>query len=197
MNQGIHTLDLLIALMGHPVQISAQTARRAHRGIEVEDVAVATVRFDSGALAVVSATTAGFPGLETRVQVQGSRGSAVIAQDELSYFHVLGDGQEPSDDSYALAENQASAALGTVTDGVAGAVDASLAGHYRQYSDIARAIDRGQAPTMTVDDAYVTLATVVAVYASATVGTPVLLADVLSGTYDDLTFTVGPLSSRE
>ena len=55
MNQGVHTVDLLGWLLGEPVEVFAHTGRLAHDGIEVEDVAVATIRFTSGALAVVRA----------------------------------------------------------------------------------------------------------------------------------------------
>ncbi len=62
MNQGVHTVDLLLWLLGRPVEVFAHTAVLAHERIEVEDVAVATVRFASGALAVLHATTAAYPG---------------------------------------------------------------------------------------------------------------------------------------
>ncbi len=75
MNQGVHQIDLLVWMPGRPVAVSATTARLAHEGIEVEDTAVATIRFDGGALAVVHGTTAAHPGISNRVQVQGSQGS--------------------------------------------------------------------------------------------------------------------------
>jgi len=92
MNQGVHTVDLLAWLLGRPVEVYAHTGRLAHDSIEVEDVAVATVRFDSGALAVLHATTAAYPGLSVRLQVHGSAGSAVLHDDQLEYFHVAAEG---------------------------------------------------------------------------------------------------------
>lgn len=65
-NQGIHTLDLLVWLLGNPVEVFAWTGCLAHERIEVEDTAAATVRFASGALGVVHATTSAYPGLTTR-----------------------------------------------------------------------------------------------------------------------------------
>jgi predicted dehydrogenase len=76
MNQGVHTVDLLLWLLGVPVEVFARTARLAHERIEVEDVAVATIRFASGALAVFHATTGAYPGLPVRLQVHGTLGSA-------------------------------------------------------------------------------------------------------------------------
>jgi UDP-N-acetyl-2-amino-2-deoxyglucuronate dehydrogenase len=87
MNQTIHTIDLLLAMMGVPTEVFAYAASLAHGRIEVEDTAVAVVRFASGALGVIHGTTAAYPGLEASVWVFGTKGSAVIADDHLVYFH--------------------------------------------------------------------------------------------------------------
>ena len=63
MNQAIHSVDLLAWLMGPVEDISARTAMLAHERIEVEDVAVASLRFSNGDLGVIEATTAAFPGV--------------------------------------------------------------------------------------------------------------------------------------
>src|SRR5205814_1999671 len=76
-NQGVHAVDLLLWLFGEPVEVSAYTGKLAHDRIEVEDVAAAVIRFSSGALATLHATTAGHPGLGVRLAVHGTRGSAV------------------------------------------------------------------------------------------------------------------------
>ena len=67
MNQGVHTVDLLLWFLGHPVEVFAYTRTLAHERIQVEDTAVATVRFASGAVAVLHATTAAYPGLTVRL----------------------------------------------------------------------------------------------------------------------------------
>ena len=50
MNQGVHTVDLLVATLGRPVEVFAYTGTLAHQRIEVEDVTVGVVRFENGAL---------------------------------------------------------------------------------------------------------------------------------------------------
>ena len=87
MNQGVHTVDLLVATMGRPVEVFAYTGTLAHERIEVEDVAVGVVRFESGALGVLHATTAAYPGLSARLQVHGDQGSVVIDNDQLTFIH--------------------------------------------------------------------------------------------------------------
>src|SRR6478752_3215248 len=87
MNQGVHTIDLLVATMGRPVEVFAYTGTLAHEWIEVEDVAVGVVRFASGALGVLHATTAAYPGMSARLQVHGDKGSVIIDSDVLSFIH--------------------------------------------------------------------------------------------------------------
>jgi predicted dehydrogenase len=164
MNQGVHTVDLLVWLLGQPVEVYAQTGVLAHERIEVEDVAVATVRFASGALAVLHATTAAYPGLSVRLAVYGSAGSAVIDDDRLVYFQDA-----------------------PVTPGPADP-EAFVLGHLRQWDDIVGAIRDGRPAGVTVADALLDLAVVKAVYVSAHLGRPVRVDAVLLGEHDtDLT----------
>jgi len=76
MNQGIHTVDLLLWLLGPVARVSGRTARRLHE-IEVEDTAVALLEFESGAIGTIDATTAAFPGFPRRLEIVGTRGSLV------------------------------------------------------------------------------------------------------------------------
>ncbi|MBP2458967.1 carbohydrate kinase (thermoresistant glucokinase family) [Clavibacter michiganensis] len=189
MNQGVHTLDLLVSYLGRPVEVYAQTALLAHDGIEVEDVAVAVIRFASGALATLQATTAGYPGLDTRVQVQGTRGSAVIEAGSLTYFHAAPESGVPAQ---ADARNDAELEIHAADLPRSPRLDNTyLEGHYRQYDDIADALRTGRPAGVTVDDAFLSLATVVSVYVSATLGTPVAFEDVVDGVHDGLRLRVG------
>src|SRR5882757_698737 len=181
MNQGIHTIDLLVWMLGEPVEVYARTACLAHERIEVEDTAVATIRFASGALGVVHGTTAAYPGLTARLQVHGDRGSAVIDNDELTYFHAAGAGDVPAPaygaggtgadgNQAALLLPRASRAAG------AGSDPAALSeAHVDQYRDFVDAVAQGRPPLVTVADAGRTLAVVRAIYDSAEAGTPVAL----------------------
>src|SRR5829696_9073941 len=103
MNQGVHTVDLFVATMGRPVEVFAYTATLAHERIEVEDAAVVVVRFESGALGVIHATTAAYPGLSARLQVHGDQGSVVIDNDELSFVHITPQGSRADEKAYGSA----------------------------------------------------------------------------------------------
>jgi UDP-N-acetyl-2-amino-2-deoxyglucuronate dehydrogenase len=80
MNQAIHTIDLLLWLLGPVAQVAGRVATRLHR-IEVEDTASAVMAFESGALGVIEASTAAFPGLPRRVEVTGTKGTVVHEQE--------------------------------------------------------------------------------------------------------------------
>ncbi|HEY4270029.1 MAG TPA: Gfo/Idh/MocA family oxidoreductase [Galbitalea sp.] len=178
MNQGIHTVDLLLWMLGNPVEVSARTALLAHDGIEVEDTAVATVTFASGALGVIHSTTAAYPGPFARLQVHGSTGSAVIQDDRLEYFHVAS--RAASDEG-----NQAWAVVAPEeVHGNPRDADAFVIGHLRQYEDVVAAIREHRQPVMRVEDAYRSMAVVRAMYLSATLGRSVLVAEVLDGSLD-------------
>jgi predicted dehydrogenase len=195
MNQGVHTVDLLLWFLGRPVQIHAHTALLAHENIEVEDTAVATVRFESGALAVLHCTTAAYPGLTARIQVHGTRGSAVIDNDRLTYFHAADNNPDAASvPSYGLAGagNQAADEVGELdaSANLNGADDLQTA-HHLQYRNVVDAIRTGARTVVGVNEATDALATVRALYVSATLGTAVNFEDVLAGKYDDLPLITG------
>ena len=76
MNQGIHTLDLLVWLLGPVTRVTGRTATRLHK-VEVEDTAVALLEFANGAFGTIEASTAAFPGFPRRLEITGTKGSLV------------------------------------------------------------------------------------------------------------------------
>jgi UDP-N-acetyl-2-amino-2-deoxyglucuronate dehydrogenase len=163
MNQGIHALDLLIWMLGEPVEVKGYMGLFAHEGIEVEDTAAAIVRFASGAFGSVVATTAAYPDLPVRLSVHGDKGSAVFDGDTLAYFHTsdgVRDGDLPGADQSAQL--------------VAGSGPQSLDDAHRdQYIDFIEAVALGRPPAITTQDGRRALAVVLAVYESARTGQPV------------------------
>ena len=81
-NQGIHTVDLLLWLLGPVARVHALTATQLH-SIEGEDVALALLRFASGAVATLEATTVAFPGYPRRVEISGTEGTVVVEGDHI------------------------------------------------------------------------------------------------------------------
>ncbi len=80
MNQGVHTVDLLLWLLGDVAGVQARTATMLH-SIETEDTALALLEFSSGALATLQATTAAYPGYLRRVEITGTEGTIILEND--------------------------------------------------------------------------------------------------------------------
>src|ERR1700759_2405513 len=89
MNQGIHYADLLRWCLGPVAEVSAVTVTQAH-DMEAEDCALATVRFTSGAVGTITATTSVVPGFPQRLEISGTEGSAVVEDGVLVYREIRG-----------------------------------------------------------------------------------------------------------
>ena len=170
MNQTVHTINLMIAALGAPVEVVARTARLAHERIEVEDTAVAIVTFASGALGVVHGTTAAYPGLDASLRVFGSKGSAVISNDELVFLH------ENAGDAPEIAMSEMTGGNQVTDDDRLDPAELPLGrGHRRQLADFVEAVRGGRAPRVGTQDARTSVAVILALYESARTGEPVRL----------------------
>jgi UDP-N-acetyl-2-amino-2-deoxyglucuronate dehydrogenase len=78
LTQGIHTLDLFLSYTGEAAEVKSFFATTPVHRMETEDLAVAAVRFKSGALGVVHATTTAYPGFPERIELIGTRGTALL-----------------------------------------------------------------------------------------------------------------------
>src|SRR4051812_15518562 len=169
MNQGVHTVDLLVAALGRPVEVFAYTGTLAHERIEVEDVAVGVVRFESGALGVLHATTAAYPGLSARLQVHGDRGSAVIDNDQLAFFQVTAPGTAPEERSMGTTSERAVPTAGSDPGQLSDA-------HRLQYLNFLGALDGTDRLRVDLETNRQSIAVITGVYESARTGRPVRLA---------------------
>ena len=168
MNQGVHTVDLLVAALGRPVEVFAYTGILAHERIEVEDVAVGVVRFENGALGVLHATTSAYPGLSARVQVHGDRGSAVIDNDQLAFLEVT------SPDSAGQERLMGTTSSRPVP--TAGSNPGSLSDAHRlQYLNFLDALDGAAPLRVSLETNRQSIAVITGAYESARTGRPVVL----------------------
>jgi predicted dehydrogenase len=142
MNQAIHNVDLLLWMMGPVTHITGFTDMLAHKRIEVEDTAVACLRFKSGALGVIQATTSVWPGWPKTVAIHGDKGSAVIEQDDLVRWQF--DPELPEDAATRVRFAQKVGASG----GASNPSDISHVGHARQLADFVQAIQSGKEPAV-------------------------------------------------
>ena len=171
MNQTVHTIDLMTTVVGTPVEVFAYTACLAHERIEVEDTATAVVKFASGALGVIHGTTAAYPGLDASLRVFGSKGSAVISDDELVFLH------ENTGEAPEIAMSEMTGA-NQVTDGFRlEPEDLELGRAHRcQLADFVEAVTTGRPPRVGTAEARTALSVILAMYESAASGCPVKLS---------------------
>jgi UDP-N-acetyl-2-amino-2-deoxyglucuronate dehydrogenase len=164
LNQGIHYADLLLWCLGPASEVTAVTATQAH-DIEVEDTALAIVRFASGALGTLSASTAVYPGFPQRLEITGTEGTATVEDGRLVRVALRsGDAEDAGPPPVAPAQGAAANP---------GALDVDV--HAAQLADLLAAVDEGRPPAVTGEAGRATLALILAVYESARTGHPVRL----------------------
>jgi predicted dehydrogenase len=164
MNQAIHNVDLLLWMMGRATHVSAFTATLAHERIEVEDTAVACLRFAGGALGVIEATTSVFPGFPKTIAIHGDRGSVVIEQEDVLRWEFT---QElPEDQAVKARFAQKVGASGGSSDPSA----ISHVGHARQLADFVRAIQTNTAPLVDGREGRKAVEVIRAIYRAAETG---------------------------
>jgi predicted dehydrogenase len=169
MNQAIHNVDLLQWMMGPVTHVAGFTAMLAHERIEVEDTAVACLRFAGGALGVIQATTSVFPGLPKTVAVHGDRGTVVVEQDDVLRWEF--NPETPEDARVRERFAQKTGASGGSSNPAA----ISHVGHARQLADFVHAIRTGGQPLVDGAEGRKAVAIIEAIYRSAATGKTVEL----------------------
>jgi len=134
MNQGVHTVDLLLWVLGDVARVQSRTATALHP-IESEDTAAAILEFGSGALGTLHATTAAYPGYQRRVEITGTEGTVVLEHDRI----IATDLRNPpvAAPHEAPKDTNLSASSAAVTD---------IRGHQAILEDFLRAIDTDGTP---------------------------------------------------
>lgn len=169
MNQAIHSVDLLLWLMGGVSEVSALTGLVAHQNIEVEDVCVASLRFKNGALGLLEATTAAYPGYLKRIEIHGDLGSAVIEEEDINKW----DFAESQEEDALIRESMANR-----LSGGGGAGDPAAIGHQahaKQFANVLDAIETGTKPLIDGYEGRKSVEVICAVYESARTGKVVKL----------------------
>ncbi len=170
MTQSIHIVDLLQHLVGPVASVTGRIATKRH-AIEVEDTAIALLRFENGAMGTVTSTTSVRPALVSRLEIHGERGTVVAnAQyDRFLVWDVEGFPGPPglpemtewvdTDDPWAYPQTR----------------------HRIQLRDMADAVRAGRDPVLTGEEALRSLRVVQAIRHSSRIGREVALAESLPG----------------
>jgi predicted dehydrogenase len=164
MNQGVHMVDLLRWIMG-PVDTVFGFADHLARKIEVEDTAVASIKFKNGAFGTLEGTTSVTPGLNHRMEFHGEKGTILIDGENVVRWDVPGEDKEEV--AKGLKDNVGSAS----SDPTA----ISTHGHQVQIADLIAAVREGREPMVSGAEARNAVELILAVYKSSQSGQPVKL----------------------
>jgi UDP-N-acetyl-2-amino-2-deoxyglucuronate dehydrogenase len=167
MNQGIHAVDMLLWIAGEVVEVSARCQTRFHE-IEVEDNAVAWLKFASGAIGVVQASTCLFPGQPKRIEVMGEKGSVVMVDDTFTEWSFVD--ERPEDEQHRRPLKHSG-----IGGGISDPKAISIEGHRRLYEDFADAILSGRPSGITGEEARRAVELILAIYRSSREGRTIRL----------------------
>jgi UDP-N-acetyl-2-amino-2-deoxyglucuronate dehydrogenase len=165
-SQAIHQVDLLLHLVGEVDEVFGLWQLAGTHAIESEDSVCALLRYASGATGVIQASTSLWPGYPERIEIHGTKGTAIITGDQLTSWDIRDDAGEP-----APVGRQAAS-------GASDPMAISLLPFERQLADFGESCRRGHAPSCTGLDGYRALQLVRGIYESCAGGVKVNLATI-------------------
>lgn len=161
-NQGIHTIDLLLDIMQEVESVFGQVKTVVH-DIEGEDLGVALLKFRNGALGTIEGGTSLYPGYPERLEIFGENGSIILEGGEITAWNIK-EMEKPVD--------QLNPAQSGSSDPMA--VDYRL--HMMQINDMVEAILENREPIVNGESARKSLALIQAIYQSSKENSMILLS---------------------
>jgi predicted dehydrogenase len=168
MNQSIHAIDLLQWFGGPVSEISGVTGLLGHKNIEVEDTAAAVLKFQNGAIGVIEGSTAVYPGFLKKIEICGTKGSAVLEEESLTLWKF--DEERPEDEKIRQEFMDKNSSKGGSSDPAA----INFVGHARCFEDVIHAIKTGTLPKVTGEEARKSVKIICSIYKSAQTGAKVV-----------------------
>lgn len=161
-NQGIHTIDLLLYLMGPVKSVFGKVATLVH-DIEGEDVGAGLLNFQNGAIGTITAGTALYPGYPERLEIFGEKGSIILEGGKIKAWNI----KDAQAQKIASDEN-----------GESGASDPTAIGHQNHKKvivDMIEAIQNDRPPMVDGSEARKAVAVINAIYTSSQRGEIIFL----------------------
>ncbi len=162
-NQAVHQVDVLLWLIGPVKEVVGYWQLGALHKIQSEDVVCAMMRYANGATGVIQASTAFWPGYSERIEIHGTKGTAIFTGDKLTAWDVENDQGPP-----APVEREA-------MSGSSDPMAISLTPFERQFLDFGEACKSGRKPLITGEDGVRAIEFVLSVYKSCREGQKVVL----------------------
>ena len=161
-NQAIHTIDLLLHVMGPVKSVFGKTKTMAHN-IEGEDLGAAILEFESGALGTIEGSTAIYKGYPEKLEIHGTKGNIILEGGKITEWMS----DAGNNLSAATSETSATGSSDPM------AIDYKL--HKNQIAEIAQNIRENREPVLNGREALKSVAVIAAIYQSAKTGSMVVL----------------------
>ncbi len=155
MNQGVHGVDLIQWMVGDVDSIYAR-ADHLVRNIEVEDIAVVSLRYKNGAFGVIEGTTSVYPGEDTTFAIHGDKGTIIFGDEGITRWEIMDKGRPDVESEYALGGSRGA--------------EISYYGHKTIIEDMAHAILENREPMVPGAEARKAVDLILAIYESARMG---------------------------
>ncbi|WP_283193208.1 Gfo/Idh/MocA family oxidoreductase [Rhizobium sp. AN80A] len=140
LTQAIHVIDLLLSYAGTPVDVVSYVRTTPVHRMETEDLVAAVFSFESGAIGSLNATTAAYPGFPERIELIGTKGTAILSGERLDV---------------SFADGTSERVIGGNTSGGAGANPMAFGheSHLALIENFVDAIETGSPLRVTGEDA--------------------------------------------
>lgn len=166
MNQGIHDIDLLQWFLGPVESVYAITDTMAHERIEVEDMAIALVRFKNNAKGMIESSTSCYPGFPSLVNIYGTMGTINMEDDKITNWDFLNPTKEDAILSkQILIDKKNSQQLNQIN--YSDPIKLLKDRHKHIVEDMVRAIRSNTMPEITGEEARKSVEIILAIYESA------------------------------
>jgi predicted dehydrogenase len=178
-NQSPHQLDIMLWLMGPAAEVSGYWANVNHPTVEVDDTAVASIRFANGGLGSIATSVSQKPGIFTKVHIHGSNGASVGVETDRGATFVAGMSgvaTPPLNDLWTIPGEEHRLTEFQAEDQAAFAkVDGTSYYHALQFADFFGAIRDARPPLVTGETGRAVVELFAAIYRSSREGRPIPL----------------------
>lgn len=154
MNQGIHSIDLMLWMAGPVQSVFGQVATKTH-DMEAEDIGTALLTFENGAMGTLMSSTSIIPGFSRRLHLFGEKGTIKLDGPDITHWTVP-DVPEPE-----LSDSSAGGG------GVADPLSIPTENHKLQIMDLIEALSEGRQPLVTGEDGRRAVRLIEAIYESS------------------------------
>jgi UDP-N-acetyl-2-amino-2-deoxyglucuronate dehydrogenase len=169
-NQSPHHLDLLQWFMGDIDEITGCWANLNHPYIEVEDTALAMIRFNNGGLGSIVASLSTRPGIYAKVHIHGANGASVGVETDRGATFIAGVSEiadPPLNDLWTIpGEEGLLPGFQAVDRARFRTVNATTHYHALQIQDFLQAVRDDRPPLVAGEDGRIVVSMFTAIYRS-------------------------------